>query len=345
MTIQPSITEVPVAEFGKALSIPEPSPGKEAREPGSRLIHAADEDEPAPLEYWWGGSLFPVELIAALIGAGDAGKSFLALALSFAITRETELLGMPARKGSVLWLDAEGMGDENLRRAYRIARGMDLDRPPAGLWFLPVAGSLLNARDNETCLRAVEESNADFIVLDSFAAASFTIDSNSAGEVVGFIKQLRALNKTVLVIDHIAKAYAISSQKAGTSSGSIQKHNQFRSSIELTKAKGGGYHLSHEKGNTTAKRDPITFAMNFTIDTVQFELIDANDPRMEGLESLRSASDRVLEALAEYGDGGATAKTIADQLDITPKTVANLFSTLKAQGQVTKLGKGQWCLR
>jgi hypothetical protein len=333
---EPLITTVPLSQFVPDIESRSPV---EASSP--RLIHAANQEEPAPLEYWWGGSLFPVELIGQLFGAGDAGKSFLALGLSFAITLGTDLLGMPVRKGRVLWLDAEGMGEENLRRAYRIARGMDLSRPPAGLWFLPVEGSLLDTEHNDACLRAVGESGADFIVLDSFAGASFTIDSNKDGEVVGFVKQLRAMKRTVLVIDHIPKAYAVNAQKAGTASGTIQKHNQSRSSVELTRANGGGYHLSHSKHNTAPEREPITYAMNFSIDSVRFELIDADDPRMEGLQ-VRPLPDRVLVALAEFGEFGATAKEIADILDVPQKSVSDALSKLKARGQVEAIGGRKW---
>jgi len=93
------------------------------------LESLADYDEPAPLEYTWGG-LIPSGFLSNAYGDGGSSKSVTFLALALHITQGLPFLGLPTRKGPAIYLDYELNREEQLRRAYRICRGMGLDRIP-----------------------------------------------------------------------------------------------------------------------------------------------------------------------------------------------------------------------
>jgi RecA-family ATPase len=346
MSSEPVIAAVPLSQFGPAIengTLPvSPGSGKEARE--DALICVADEPEPEPQEFLVAG-LIPRGHISGMIAGPGVGKSVTGSGLAVAVAQGTPFLDVTTECANVLFLEGEGMVRATQRHIWRISRGLGRSSPPRNIHILPISGSLLEDDVFDRCRRAVDDTGAEFVVADSLAALSYTSDSNAAGEMVAFHKRLRSLGATVLAIDHINKAAMSSGGKAGTAAGSVQKLAQQRSVMELTQARAGGLHLSHEKSNFGPRKPPITYAILFGPEWTRFELIDTNDPRLEGLEGLRPTTERVVAELEDYRVVGATAKAIADNLALTPKTISNALSTLKAHGKVESMGGGKWRLR
>ena len=97
---------------------------------GLDLESLAGYDEPAPLEFTWGG-LIPSGFISNAYGEGGSSKSITFLALALHTTQGWDFLGLPTKQGPVVYLDYELNRDEQLRRAYRTWRGMGLSSIPS----------------------------------------------------------------------------------------------------------------------------------------------------------------------------------------------------------------------
>jgi RecA-family ATPase len=318
-----------------------PGTGKEWRE--DVPLRASDLPEPLPVTWLWGQRIPEEDGCASnVIGSGGANKSLSCHGLAAAVALGEPFLGEATKQRDVLLIESEGMRKQALRNLYRIARGAGRTAPPDNVFLLGISGPLRDDQVFDRCRRGIDQVKPGLIILDSVAAASYTSDSNAAGEMVEFYKRLRDFGVPCLAIDHISKAAASSNGKSGTASGSVQKFNQARSVMELTQAKGGGLHLSHEKSNFGPRQAPITFAVQFTVDTITFELIGETDDRMEGLEGLRPTEDRLIDELAEYGDGGTKVKPLAEALGVTQKTISNTLSRLKGKGKVAQVGAGAW---
>jgi AAA domain len=105
------------------------------RESGTQengLIAACDMPEPEARRYVVPG-LMPDGALTILYGDGGLGKSYLALYFAMCAALGRPIAGRPVKKRTALYLDAELEQDEFLRRAYWIARGLGLERPPEGL--------------------------------------------------------------------------------------------------------------------------------------------------------------------------------------------------------------------
>jgi hypothetical protein len=298
--------------------------------------------EPPPLDFVWDG-LIPEGFPTSLFGDGAVGKSYLALGLAAHVTLGRPFFGRHVKHGPVLYIDAELDEVEFRRRAYRVGRGLELDTPPEGLYYLRLDGAVGGARAADACEDAIASVKPALTILDSLTVASPNVDPNSAAEVTGLMKELCRWG-TCLIIDHIPKQRPGESLANVRAFGSAFKYNLVRSSISAARTEGGGLTLRHAKSNFGRLVEPLYATMMFDADAVRFEEIAANDPRLAGAENHLTAPEQVWRLLAERGSNGANPSWLAGESGISEKTVRNYLSNLRAAGRAEPFGDGRWCV-
>lgn len=100
----------------------------------------AEMDPPGPREYDVEG-LVPRGHTTTAFGDGGAAKSLLVLSAGTAMSGNAETwMGRAVRNCPVLYVDFELDADEQRRRAYQVARGAYLERPPHDLLYVSGLG-------------------------------------------------------------------------------------------------------------------------------------------------------------------------------------------------------------
>jgi hypothetical protein len=239
----------------------------------------------------------------------------------------------------VLYIDAELDDEEFRRRAYAVARGLGLQRPPKGLYYLRLSGSLGHERTKQELSAAVKQCGSQLVVLDSITVAASGSDVREADVATALMRFLDTLG-TVLAVDHIAKPAQGSSQSDYRPFGSVFKYNLGRSVLQVIKAHGGALLVCQTKSNFGPKAKPVGVAVEFGDRTVKFESVAEGDKRLAGIEIHLPAIDRVAAALAECGP--VDAEELAEHLDMKTKTVRNYLSTLRHLGRAARIGSGKW---
>lgn len=158
---------------------------------------------------------------------GSTGKSTLAALMAMCVRTGREIAGFtPCYQGDVIWLDWES--DEwdiddtinCLRQGHGIDEEVTFDYRrevwPLTQTFRQVANQV--ARE-QTAL----------VVIDSVGYA-IGGDGEKAGEVLEFVRAVRALNTSVLMIDHVRKG-----DTGGKAYGSAYKFNEVRLGFELSR--------------------------------------------------------------------------------------------------------------
>jgi len=176
----------------------------------------------------------PEGYVTLLYGEGAQGKSYLAISLAICISLGEPFLLKGCRQTNVLYLDWETDQDDFTYRAYRIAAGMGLERPPTDTFMYmrlerPL-GMILPA-----VKKLIEQSQVGLVVIDSLTMAGVR-DVNSVEKVTDFFEQLRSMQTTVLALDHQPKPQK---DDQGYSMrrplGSVMKENLSRSVIQMQK--------------------------------------------------------------------------------------------------------------
>lgn len=337
-----AITELTEAEFLEAYETegPEVSRFLPDSQSGWELVRTWEADEPPPLR-WVVQDLIPEGFPASLYGDGGTGKSLLAQTIAMHTAIGIPFLGHEVLRGRVLYVDAEMDEAEFLRRAYRIARGLGLSRPPEGLYYLNLRSSLADPDAMRTCAAKIREVSPVLTILDSFGATAHGADTNSAADVTTILRGLATWG-TTLMIDHIPKPAPGANQSQIRAHGSAYKFNLVRSAISAVKVEGGAITLRPMKSNFGPIGAPINVAFVFGTDAVRLERVAIDDERLAGAENHLSALDRVSYELHDRGVRGATAEEMGETLGMKPKTVQNYLSKLIGLGRAEKLGGGRW---
>ena len=167
--------------------------------------HQFADAEPAR---WVIRGLLPQEGIGVLFGEPGSGKSFLALDITAAISRDTDWRGQEVTGGPVVYIAAEGAGGFRKRlRAIAKHQGFALEGMPLGI--ISDAPNLLKD-DDKALARAIKASGgAVLVVIDTLASVTPGANENSAedmGAVIARCKRLQdATGATVLLVHHSGK--------------------------------------------------------------------------------------------------------------------------------------------
>jgi hypothetical protein len=309
------------------------------REGKESPIRISDLEEPPPRREVVGGAI-PEGATTILYGDGGQGKSLVALHLATCTVAGLPWLGLPVIKGPVLYVDAELDVEEFTRRAYRVARGLGLDRPPAGLLYKRLDASLLDRTVPERVRRMARHAETVLTVMDSLTIGCSGGDLREAPVVTAVLKDLEKWG-TVLAIDHPPAPQAGVPKSAYRPFGSTFKFNLCRSSLQLVRAPGGGLVLHCKKRSFGPETPPRGLALTFTKDVVTLESVPLEDDRLSGSEDDLAPVDRVDRALRQH-PSGVTPDDLATALgNMTEKTVRNHLTTLKAQKRATN-DAGRW---
>ena len=129
-----------------------------AADSASRIIAPVDVStltEPKPRPHIVEDLIFAY-CVNLLFGAGGVMKSLLVQGLCLQIAVGGRLLGRQLEQGRCLFIDAELDVDEFARRAYRLARGFGWDKPPEGVSYWQLPGSLASDTVREQMRAAVD---------------------------------------------------------------------------------------------------------------------------------------------------------------------------------------------
>lgn len=144
---------------------------------------------------------------AALVGAAGAGKTFVALDMSFCVAAGVPWHGFKTRQGSVVYILAEGLGGLRQRvLAWRLDRGIP-SGVAVGVHFWDKAVQLAHFPSRHEFLVSLGEVKPapKLIVVDTLARCFVGKDENAAGDMGEFVQgidTLRASGATVLVLHH-----------------------------------------------------------------------------------------------------------------------------------------------
>lgn len=171
------------------------------------LTHVSDIARRDPPE-WIVDKLVPQAEIAIMYGGSGAGKSFLALDLSFAVATGYTWFNECSKKGPVVWIAAEAAGTmRNRSKAYAQARGVQLDT--VDLHVIEQTLSLMDKDDARVLTEVLAETKPQMIVVDTLAAASGGANENSGEDMNQVLNHCRKLHAAtgalVLLIHHSGK--------------------------------------------------------------------------------------------------------------------------------------------
>jgi hypothetical protein len=173
--------------------------GIEASTGGRPKLVSAGENPPPRREYLVDGWL-EIGSTALLYGGEECAKTWLTLDLDICIASGIPFFGRSIlRPGPVVCAHVELTSDEMLERAWQLARGLGLPRPPADLHFLPLTKPLLASWSD---LRsALHETRAVLLSFDSLTLAGIGDETAARAAFFGFT----SLATTCILVDHQAR--------------------------------------------------------------------------------------------------------------------------------------------
>ena len=245
------------------------------------------------------------------------------------------------RNCPVLYGDFELDADEQRRRAYQVARGVHLDKPPRDLLYISCLGQ--PASDALTrCLEVCLREEVGLFIIDSLGIA-LEGDAAEARDVIRFHRKhldpFREEGITLVVVDHQGKTQAGERYQSKRTFGSVYKENLARSVLQVEPGDRGEGLLTvtirQTKHNFGPKTEPIGARLAFSEEkiTVTEHALDAADLAQE---NTLNTVDRVRLALT---DGPAFSHDISESTRMPPGTVKNAFTTLRKKGHAEDTGE------
>jgi len=191
-----------------------------------------------------------------IYGAGQSGKSLLAVYLSVLVESSLNHNGLVTEPGKVLYLDYETDEQETADRVRAIQAGLDIGID-TDIIYLYGRGPL--ADDIERIQRIVLENEVSLVIVDSFGMAAGG-DQDKSMDVIRYFQALRTLECTTLTIDHL--------NKEGHLYGNSYKFNEARCIWEVKAAMYPGMQkidlgLFHRKMNNGSLHKPIGLRITF----------------------------------------------------------------------------------
>jgi hypothetical protein len=267
-------------------------------------LRFSDMEPPGPREYSIEG-MVPKEHTSTLFGDGGSAKSILALSAGTAVAGGAEKwLGRKVQNCPVLYMDFELDDVEQRRRAYQVARGVYLDKPPRDLLYVSGLGRRVG-EVLEACLGICTRHGVGLGIIDSLGIA-LQGDAESARDVIGFhtsyLEPFRAAGITLLVVDHQGKTQAGERYQHKRTFGSVYKENLARSVLQIEPGDRGSGLLTlkmrQTKHNFGPKAEPFGVRLTFSEEeiTVAEHSLDASELAQE---STLNAPDRVMLVLKD----------------------------------------------
>jgi AAA domain len=323
------------------------------------------------LRRWWVGYWLALPVlwperrgyVTAVVGDGGTGKSFLLCDLATALLTGGPWLGLAVQRvKNVLYCDAELDLDTMKERAWQIARGRGLDRPPKGLHYLSLPCSVATPEGMALVAREVRRTKAELVLFDSLTIGSAGIGLADASGWNALLAGFETWGVPVVAIDH--------QPKHGTGPiGSVLKIARLRSIMLLDKRESGAIGVEHAKHNFSAKvpdfavkaefahtdpDDPAPGAVRFSLAGAAPWAVDVAgvgtpdgppEPKRPRRWGVREQA--ALDVWAARGAQGATVGAVADELrrtdprtwgDRSYKTLTEIAKRLDAAGALRRAG-------
>ena len=311
------------------------------RESGIGNVLAVWQQSEPPPRHWLVPDLLPEGCISLWYGDAGVFKSYLATALGMCLAAGRPFLGRGGDKPyRVLYVDTELDANEFVRRAYALARGMGLERPPVGLFYYHPTGSLADYETLESIDAIRLEVGADLVIVDSLSLGAYGTDMSAADVTTRIMAGLKRLG-TVLAIDHIAKPLPGANLSGYRPFGSQFKWADARCITQVLKAESGeGVVLRPAKSNFGALGQPIGVKVAFEPGQVTVTSTDVSD--LDGVTEHLPKLEQVAMELAKYGSDGAEPSELAEALEMSEKTVRNHLAILRKQERAEPVGGGRW---
>lgn len=205
-------SDIPASDPEDDFEVWDEAPEHVAPERSRWSFLSIDELEPLPPPKWLIPGVLVEGSVAAIYGAPESGKSFLAVDMSMAVAGGLDWHGRAVERGAVLYIAAEGAPGLGKRvRAWKMdrhAQGRPFD-------FRLMRDELNLAAEKDGVVRAFVQAVTDelgplrLIVIDTLNQTAAGADENSAkdmGRYIVSMKQLRdATGAAVVVVHHSGK--------------------------------------------------------------------------------------------------------------------------------------------
>ncbi|MDN7447313.1 AAA family ATPase [Burkholderia multivorans] len=280
----------------------------EPAQPAQRWRFLSIEDvESLPPPRWLIPGVLTEGSLAAIYGAPESGKSFLAVDMSMAVAGGVDWHGRPVEHGGVLYVAAEGAPGLGKRfrawKADRCAQGRRFD--------LHLMRDDLNlAAEKDGGARAFVQAVADelgplrLVVIDTLNQTAAGADENSAkdmGRYIASMKRLRdATGAAVVVVHHSGKDLSKGMR------GSTALLGAMDTTIEVERATDGRSLVATVKKQKDAERDP---PMRFNLEKVADSLVLRPTVMADAPGDFDGGMDPILELARQAADerGGSIA--------------------------------------
>jgi hypothetical protein len=321
------------------------SPSPNTRDTGDtfEVIQLCDEEEPQGERPFLIEGVMPERFPTALYGDGGTAKTMLANHLAQSVARgEPEWLGHRiTKRANVLIIDFELDREEQIRRAYELARGMGHSGPAGGVYYLCAAGQSSKGVLTRA-LHFCEENGVALVIIDSLGVA-MEGDAEASRDVLRFVKDtidpFRAAGITSCIIDHQSKLQAGERYQNKTMFGSVYKRNMVRSvlQVEVNERLEDGLRLilRHNKTNFGKQLDPFGARITWEHKTTTIESDELTQSELAA-EGTMNVQDRILLALE---DGPMFPDELADVVEARTKTIKNKLTDLRKAGKVEDTGE------
>lgn len=252
---------------------------------------------------------------ASLWADGGSGKSTLAVLFGMSIVTGLELAGFtPQFMGPVIWLDWES-DDWDIDDTIKCIRtGMGVEETVEfdyrrEVW--PFAQSF------KQVARQVETRKAALVIFDSVGYA-IGGDGEKAGEVLEFVRAVRAMGTSTLLIDHVRKG-----DTGGKAFGSAYKFNEVRLGFELTTTQEEGspesiVAVKCRKANKGGKPPKLWLRTIFGEGSIRYETMREDEVPQEAISEQGSVRERIRRTLRE-ASGLMNADEIAEAAGVKDK--------------------------
>lgn len=203
-------------EVGGGIAPPEPEDDFEVWDEVDEPVQPAqrwrflsiDELEALPPPRWLVPGVLVEGSLAAIYGAPESGKSFLAVDMSMAVAGGLDWHGRPVERGGVLYIAAEGAPGLGKRvRAWKVEHGAQGQQ----FEFHLMRDDLNLAAEKDGGVRAFAQAVTDelgplrLIVIDTLNQTAAGADENSAkdmGRYIASMKRLRDVTGAAVVVVH-----------------------------------------------------------------------------------------------------------------------------------------------
>jgi hypothetical protein len=313
-------------------------------------INESESDEPEAIDVstlpepprrgWLVPDLLPEATVTSWYGDDGTGKSVLALALAICVASGKPFLDRPVQQGTVLYVDTEFDQDEFIRRAYKLARGMGLSAPPAGVLYFRTRYSLTTPGGQRDIVRLVERYQPTLVVVDSVTLGTYTDDLKEAAAAVTLMEFLQQLPATVLALDHIPKPPPGASLAYARPWGSFAKRAKTRHAVLVTQAEAGGIILRVSKSNLDRPGAMVGADITWEGDAIRVTAVPLDDEALAGIEHHLPALEQVYRCLCQHE--AMTPEEVAEETGLAVGTVRNKLTALRRQGRAEPLGDGRW---